>query len=775
MKDKRCEHLRVASSHRGAETRVPRALFQGLVTLMPLVWMVLTGMASCNPHPPANAVIYRVTSVQLNPTTVVGGQQNSSGTVTISAAAASPSGNNVTLSSNNASVSVPATVNVPAGSTTGTFTATTRAVTAATQVTISASIGITSPQTATLEVNPPAANPPVLSITKTHTGDFTQGQQNATYTVTVSNGANAGPTDGSTVTVTETVPSGLTLVSMTSNGGWTCPGAGGATTCDRSDVLNAGASFPTITVTVNVGASASSPQVNQVGVSGGGSVSNNYSDSTVINAKVSGPTSLLVSENQANTGGGSTVGSTSVASHDGRFVAFTAEGSDISPTSNPNPPNVLQVFLRDTCSGATAPANCAPSTTMISTTGAPGGSTAGNGNSGLYDYGEHAIAISPDGRFVAFNSSATNLTSDFVGTGGAVFLSDTCLSPNSTVPNCTPSTVLVTKNHFGVDTGYDPSISNGGRYVGFIATGRLEGNPSAGYVYYILDTCTNNGQQVSACTEAWTPIPINGTGSGVCGVTAFVCSSTPAISADGRYVVFGAAGAITNTPGGDIYLYDTCLQPNAPVSGCTPQTLLVSSPDGVTHSDNNSDFAVVSEDGQFVAFTSSASNLVTPAVSKSCSTSQGGTQTCQNVFVRLTCIGASSPSGCTPQTFLVSEDASGGSTVTGSFNPSVSGDGQFIAFFSGSTNLTNPASSGNQIFVRNMCLNNTTAGPIAGCTVQTKVATLDPNGNPGNAASGFPAVGLDGTALSLASSATNFVMGTTGNQQIYLFPMPQFP
>ena len=60
----------------------------------------------------------------------------------------------------------------------------------------------------------PAA--PVLSITKTHTGNFTQGQTNATYTVTVSNTGNA-PTSG-TITVTETVPSGLTLVSMAGTG-----------------------------------------------------------------------------------------------------------------------------------------------------------------------------------------------------------------------------------------------------------------------------------------------------------------------------------------------------------------------------------------------------------------------------------------------------------------------------------------------------------------------------------------------------------------------------
>ncbi|HEV2730889.1 MAG TPA: protease pro-enzyme activation domain-containing protein, partial [Terriglobales bacterium] len=81
---------------------------------------------------------------------------------------------------------------------------------------------------------PTPSNLPVLSITKTHTGNFTQGQQHATYTVTVSNRANAAPTSG-TVTVTDIPPSGLTLVSMTGTG-WTCA----ASNCTRSDALNGG-------------------------------------------------------------------------------------------------------------------------------------------------------------------------------------------------------------------------------------------------------------------------------------------------------------------------------------------------------------------------------------------------------------------------------------------------------------------------------------------------------------------------------------------------------
>jgi hypothetical protein len=57
--------------------------------------------------------------------------------------------------------------------------------------------------------------------------------------------------------------------------------------CTRSDVLNAGSSYSAITVTVNVASGASSPQVNQVSVSGGGSSTANASDSTTIQAATS--------------------------------------------------------------------------------------------------------------------------------------------------------------------------------------------------------------------------------------------------------------------------------------------------------------------------------------------------------------------------------------------------------------------------------------------------------------------------------------------------------
>jgi len=117
---------------------------------------------------------------------------------------------------------------------------------------------------------------PTLIITKTHTGNFGQGQQNATYSITVQDAAYGTPTSG-TVTVTDTVPPGLTLLSMTGSG-WACVG----NSCSRGDSLAAGATYSPITVTVNVAAGAPSPQVNQASVSGGGSAPASATDTTLI-------------------------------------------------------------------------------------------------------------------------------------------------------------------------------------------------------------------------------------------------------------------------------------------------------------------------------------------------------------------------------------------------------------------------------------------------------------------------------------------------------------
>jgi uncharacterized repeat protein (TIGR01451 family) len=165
-----------------------------------------------------------------------------------------------------------------------------------------------------------------LTIAKTHSGNFTQGDTGKTYTITVSNGG--GTNSSGTITVVDTVPSGLTPTAAAGTG-WACTIATPTVTCTSSAVINFGGSGNPITLTVSLAANATSPQVNQVTVSGGGDVNaanNSASDSTVINPGadltitkshtgnfVQGQVGAVYNVTAANSGTGTTSGTVTVS------------------------------------------------------------------------------------------------------------------------------------------------------------------------------------------------------------------------------------------------------------------------------------------------------------------------------------------------------------------------------------------------------------------------------------------------------------------------------
>jgi uncharacterized repeat protein (TIGR01451 family) len=104
-----------------------------------------------------------------------------------------------------------------------------------------------------------------LTLTKTHAGTFKQGDVGDAYTITVTN-LGFDPSVGA-VSVTDALPAGLTATAM-SGTGWTVNLA--TLTATRSDALAGGASYPPLTVTVNVAANAPASVVNRATVSGGG-------------------------------------------------------------------------------------------------------------------------------------------------------------------------------------------------------------------------------------------------------------------------------------------------------------------------------------------------------------------------------------------------------------------------------------------------------------------------------------------------------------------------
>jgi uncharacterized repeat protein (TIGR01451 family) len=116
----------------------------------------------------------------------------------------------------------------------------------------------------TIDFTPPA---PDLTVTKTHTGDFRQGQRGDIYTITVTNVGDASTTRGRLVSVRDMLPRGLIATSFV-GAGWRTNLA--TLTATRRDVLAAGDSYPPLTLTVRVAAKAPASLTNSVRVFGGG-------------------------------------------------------------------------------------------------------------------------------------------------------------------------------------------------------------------------------------------------------------------------------------------------------------------------------------------------------------------------------------------------------------------------------------------------------------------------------------------------------------------------
>src|SRR5204862_371931 len=140
---------------------------------------------------------------------------------------------------------------------------------------------------------------PDLTIAKSHSGNFTQGQVGATYSITVTNSGLAN--SSGTVTVTDTLPAGLTATAM-GGSGWTC--VLGTLTCTRNDGLAAGSSYPAITLTVDVALTAPNNVTNSVTVPGGGETdgsNNNAIDPTTIDTAAPPNVGLVKSVNPSGT------------------------------------------------------------------------------------------------------------------------------------------------------------------------------------------------------------------------------------------------------------------------------------------------------------------------------------------------------------------------------------------------------------------------------------------------------------------------------------------
>lgn len=264
-----------------------------------------------------------------------------------------------------------------------------------------------------------------------------------------------------------------------------------------------------------------------------------------------------------------------------------------------------------------------------------------------------------------------------------------------------------------------PSISEDGSLVAFASQATNLVTGVSGSQIYVHNRQTN---QVEVVSRNSTVSVIQGDG----------ISSAPAISADGRFVTFvsQSTNLVPGVSGQQVYLRDRQI-------GKT--TLVSSSSGGVISNGTVNGAPSINSDGQFIAFTSNATNLVS------------GVNNGQQIFLRDNIAGT---------TTLISKD---NNSVPSPGNAAsdhawVSSDGQFIAFASLATNLVVVVGGNQQIFIHDR---------LAGPNGTTSLISQDSGGAAGNGKSSEPSVSGDGRFVVFTSVATNLVVGPTG-QQIYL-------
>ena len=315
-------------------------------------------------------------------------------------------------------------------------------------------------------------------------------------------------------------------------------------------------------------------------------------------------------------------------SRDGRFVAFLSAATNLGPTADPN--GAPDVFVRDRLNGVTLLVSAALD--------------GGWGNNTLSESGQ--LTISGNGQAVAFWSNASNLVSGDTNGQTDLFVRDVTGGSTTRVSVATGG-VQATGAELVGQVSMFPALSDDGRYVGFSSTKAdlVSGDTNGLSDVFRHDRQTGVTVRVSVSSD---------------GAQLAAQSFRPTMSRDGNQVAFDTVGAAVpdDTNGtSDAFVRNV-------LSGTTTRVSPVShGGQGDTHSF----FPSLSGDGRYVAFMSSASNLVV-----------GDNADFYDIYVfdRTTGI-----------TRRVSSSAGGVPGNGDSQAPRLSDDGAFVSFTSQATNL----------------------------------------------------------------------------------------
>ena len=371
-------------------------------------------------------------------------------------------------------------------------------------------------------------------------------------------------------------------------------------------------------------------------------------------------------------------------SADGRYIAFFSAATNLVPGDTNN---FSDVFVRDRQTSQTTRVS-------VSSSGAQGDGNAGN-------IQDDRPALSSDGRYVAFASSASNLVPSDTNNADDVFLHDRQTAQTTRVS-------VATGGGQGNGASYYPAMSADGRYIAFesYATILVPNDNNGSRDIFVQDRQTGSTIRVSVSSS---------------GLEANNDSDNPSISADGRYIAFSSY-ANNLVPGdtnnqSDIFIYDQQ----------TAQTTRVSLASGGNQGSGSSYFPSLSADGRLVSFNSTAGNLV-----------PNDNNGLGDVFVRDILAG---------QTTRASVASDGSEGNGASIYSSISGDGRFVGFHSQSSNIAPPNDPFGfyDVFVHDRQ------------TGQTTCLSVSPSGAAGAGVSFWPSLSFDGRLVAFESQASNLV------------------
>ncbi len=383
---------------------------------------------------------------------------------------------------------------------------------------------------------------------------------------------------------------------------------------------------------------------------------------------------------------GNNVSEAPALSGNGRFVAFASWASNLVPGDGNG---AFDVFVRDRVLGTI---------TRVSVSSA---GVEGNGPSRF-------PAISDDGRFVAFESDATNLVPGDANSVWDIFVHD----------RQTGTTTRVSFNAASGPNsggGFAAPLSGDGRFVAFHSAANT-----------LVPGDTNNESDIFVSdrqTGVITRVSVDSAGAQSNNDSYF-----PAISADGRFVTFYST-ATNLVPGDTNNMEDVFVHDRQ-----TGATTRVSVDSAGIQGNSNSRSPALSGTGRFITFQSVATNLV-----------PGDGHNDWDIFVHDRQTGA---------TTRVSVDSAGLEVNGQSYNAAISGEGRFVVFRSYANSLVpGDTNAAPDIFVHDRTRGATTRLSVASGGVQS-------NGGVGSG-SDAPAISAYMRIVAFQSVKTNLVPGDT--------------